>query len=361
MPARLLDLPPYPAEGYARLADRIAALLGTASDVLLVQGEAIVALEAVATSLAEPGLRALNVVTSPYGAWFGRWLARGGAEVTDLAAPPGRPIAAGAVAEALRPGTGVVALVHAESATGILNPLPEIAALARRQGALLVVDAVASVGGHWLEVDALGADVVVVGPQKALAGSSGVSAVAVSAAAWARLDRPGAPRGSVLSLVDLRRDWLERGRGALPGMPSALEFRALEAALDRVEAEGLAAVVARHGRAARAARRALAALGLSLWVPDAEASALVTAAILPPGRGPGDLAAAPPAVREAVSPAVGRLDAPVVRFDHTGRRAAPAAVAAGVRALAAWLGIPGGDPRLRAAEEAVAAAFAGRE
>ena len=67
----LLDVPAYPAEGYAGLADRLARLLKTRNDLLLVQGEAIVALEAAAASLASPRVKALNVVTSPYGLWFG--------------------------------------------------------------------------------------------------------------------------------------------------------------------------------------------------------------------------------------------------------------------------------------------------
>ena len=80
----LLKIPSYPTDGYAKLADHISALLGTANDTLLIQGEAIVALEAVATSLAKPKCRALNIVTSPYGTWFGTWLKRGGVEVVEL-------------------------------------------------------------------------------------------------------------------------------------------------------------------------------------------------------------------------------------------------------------------------------------
>jgi aspartate aminotransferase-like enzyme len=334
MPA-LPDLPPYPATGYARLADRLAALLATSGDVLHVQAEAIVALEAAATSLARPGLSALNVVTSPYGALFGEWLARGGAEVRNLAADPGRPIAAAAVAAAVDQPTDLVALVHAESASGILNPLPEIAALAHAAGALIVVDAVASVGGHPLAMDDLGLDLVVIGPQKSLGGSSGLSAVALSPRAWQAIDRPGAPRHSILSLLDHRRDWLEQGRGQLPGMPSTLEFHSLEAALDRVEAEGLDALIARHGRAASATRAGLEALGLPLWVPDpAQASALVTTATLPPG---ASLAGAAPALLEAVGPAIGTPPG-VIRFNHTGPRANEATVAAGLAALAGLLG-----------------------
>ncbi len=198
-----------------------------------------------------------------------------------------------------------------------------------------MVDAVASVGGHPLAMDDLGLDLVVIGPQKALGGSSGLSAVAVSPRAWEAIDRPGGPCRSILSLLDHRRDWLDLGRGQLPGMPSTLEFHALEAALDRIEAEGLATTIARHARAATATRAGLEALGLPLWVPDPEqASALVTTATLPPGT---SLAGATPVLLEAVSPAIGTPPG-VIRFNHTGPRASEAAVAAGLAALADHLG-----------------------
>ena len=91
------------------------------------------------------------------------------------------------------PGVNLVSLVHAESASGILNPLPEIARLAKARGAVVVLDAVASFGGHELDIDGLGIDIAVIGPQKALAGSSGLSAVSVSEKAWRLIDRPDAP------------------------------------------------------------------------------------------------------------------------------------------------------------------------
>jgi aspartate aminotransferase-like enzyme len=353
----LPDAPPFPATGYARLADAIAALLGTRNDVIFVQAEAVVALEATAISLGRPGLRALNVVTSLYGRWFGAWLRRAGSEVRDLAAPPGLPIAAEAVAEALAAaGADLVALVHAESATGILNPLDEVAALAKRHGALLVVDAVASVGGHPLNVDALGVDVAVIGPQKALGGQAGVSAVAVSPAAWERMAPPG-ETPSVLSLADQRAHWLETGRGALPGMPSALEFHALAATLARVEREGLATRQARHRRAAAAARAGALRLTGRAWVPPDAASNLVTAAALPDGLDAARvLAAAAPGhmLTAGVGPAGERL----IRLNHTGPRAHPDVMLGDLatlgRALAALGRAPDIGTALAAAEAAAA-------
>ena len=355
----LLDAPPFPASGYAPLADRIGALLGTRNDVLLVQGEAIIALEAAASSLARPGLRALNIITSPYGALFGRWLRRGGAEVTDLAALPGKPITAEAVEAALQEApVDLVALVHAESASGILNPLPQIARLARQAGALVVVDAVASFGGHALDVDALGIDIAVVGPQKSLGGAAGVSALSVSPAAWQRIAAPGELTASTLSLLDLRTGWLDTGRGALPGMPSAVEFHALAATLDRFETEGLRNAIARHATAGAASRAGLVALGLTPWVDEAEASNLVTAAVLPEGVDRAALLAAITHLGAGIGAAIGPGTERLVRLNHTGPNARFAPVLANVVAVGAGLRALGVPAPIGAAAEAVAGAYA---
>jgi aspartate aminotransferase-like enzyme len=355
----LLDVPPYPEAAFARLADRLGAILGTSGDVLIIQGEAIVALEAVATSLASPGVRALNILTSPYGQRFGAWLRRGGAQVTDVVPASGLPVSVEAFQEALaeRPSTNLVALAHAESASGILNPLTPIAGLARSHGAALVVDAVASVGGHPLDVDLLGIDIAVTGAQKALGGSPGLSAVSVSRRAWTILDRPDAPRGSSLSIIDLKRDWLDAGRRSLPGMPSALEFFALEAALDRVEAEGLHCVLARHALASAAARDGLRALGLTLFVEDAFASNLVTAARLPDAAGIEEVMAFPGASDAGLSAGTGDAASRLVRISHTGRRACREAVLTSVLTLGQVLQALGQSADIEAASAAVAARY----
>lgn len=316
----LPDAPAFPASGYARLADGIAGLLGTLNDVILVQGEAVVALEAVAQSLGRPGQKALNIVTSMYGLWFGAWLRRAGTDVQDLAAIPGQPVNMDAVTVALASARfDLVAVVHAESAYGILNPLEQIAALTRAQGALLVVDAVASVGGHPLDVDALGVDVAVIGPQKALGGQAGVSALSISPAALDRL-APSGDAPSILSLADLRDGWLGTGRGALPGTPSALEFHALAATLARVESEGIGQLQARHAAVARGARAGALALTGRNWVSDGQASNLVTAVALPPGLSAASVLAAAEGAH-GLSAGVGAGGESLIRLNHTGPRA----------------------------------------
>lgn len=338
----LPDAPAFAAKAYAPLADSIARLLGTSHDVLLIQAEAMVALEATASSLGRPGLKALNIVTSLYGRWFGAWLRRAGAEVIDLIAPPGLPIALGAVEEALaQGGFGLVAVVHAESASGILNQLEGIVAATKAADALSIVDVVASLGGHPVEVDRLGIDVAVMGPQKSLGGQAGVSALSISPAAWKAV-QPSGEAPSILSLADLRSLWLETGRAALPGTPSALEFHALQATLSRNEAEGLSQIERRHARAAAAARAGVLALMGRNWVSADQASNLVTALPLPDSIDATTLLAELPdghALSAGVGPAAERL----LRLNHTGPRAALAPVLTDLTAIAQGLhrlGVP---------------------
>lgn len=318
----LADAAAFPRDGYAPLADRMAALLQTRNDVLLIQGEAAVALEAVAHSLGRKGIRALNLVSSLYGRWFGGWLRHAGADVVDLAAEEGKPLQADAVRQALAGGGfDLVFVVHAESAYGILNPLAEIVAAAKAAGALVVVDAVASIGGHPIDVDRLGIDVAVIGPQKSLSGQAGVSVISVSPAAWARVAPAGAAP-SILSLADQRELWLNAGRGALPGTPSAVEFHALAQCLDRVFAEGLQTIEARHHIAARISRAGALALTGRLWVAPEQASNLVTSVLLPDGLTADALLAYAPA-GHALSAGVGAAGQRLIRLNHTGTRASP--------------------------------------
>jgi aspartate aminotransferase-like enzyme len=349
-PLRRID--PYPLERQRGLADRIGALLSSSGSTVLVPGEAIVALEAVARALGRPGVRALNIVTSPYGGLFGQWLTQAGAEVLAVAAEPGRPVDAAAVQEALQASGGVevVVLVHGEAASGIVNPLEEIAALAAAVGAITVVDAVASVGAHVLEADRQGLDVVVTGPQKALGGPASLSAVTLG------------PRGAAL----LRRDPVqssvvlpEPGAVVPLGTADPLSFWALEAALDAVDAEGLGARIERHARAAGAARAGLRALSTGPWIQeDDRASHLVTAAPVPGGTDAAALlrgiqALDPAAASAGVGPAADRF----VRLNHTGERASFAPVLSAVVAYGHALAALGEHVDIGAGAEAVARAF----
>lgn len=337
----LLDLGVVGAADVRSVEDAVAGLLGTTSDVLLVQAEAIVALEACAKGLARPGIRALNVATGPYGELFGRWLSSSGGDVVELQVPYDHTVSADEVRKALsRRHFDLVAMVHAEAATGGANPVDEISRIVHEHGALLVVDAVASVGGHPVTPDSWNADVVVIGGQKALAGPAGVSALSISDQAWMTIEHnPMAPRDSILSLLDLRDGWLRAGRTAVLGTPSSLETMALDLALARVAAEGLDQVIARHRSAAFATRAGISELGLRLWIADdAAAATVLTTVAIPTGIG-GDqlITAARAAGSRILGPAPGSLARTTFRVNHTGQAADLDLVRAELEALASAL------------------------
>ena len=282
----LLDPPPIAPFRLERLERAVASLLKTRLDIVLPQAEAVLPLEAAARGLGRKGIAALNLDTSPYGATIGRWLRQTGATVIGLEAAPHEPVAPEAVEKALQanPEISMVSFVHVEAASAVRNDARAITALARDHGALVLIDVVASTGAHEVCLDDWGVDVAVIGPQKALAGPAGISIAAVSARAWeAMSDNPGAPRGSALSLLDWKQNWLDSDKSVIPGTPSPLEILALEAAVERVVAEGLESVQRRHRASAAASRSGARALGLTPYASDADAAVVATTLAAPPG------------------------------------------------------------------------------
>ncbi|WP_441249751.1 pyridoxal-phosphate-dependent aminotransferase family protein [Kitasatospora sp. McL0602] len=353
--SQFLDLPPLGAAQFAAIEDQVAALLHTTADVIVQQGEALLPLESAIRSAAHPGSTALNIVTGPYGQTFGNWLRDCDAKVVDLAVPYDSAVSPEQVADALRahPEIDFVSLVHAEAATGNTNPVPEIAAVVREHGALLMLDAVASVAAEPLLTDAWGIDLCVIGGQKAMGGPAGVSAVSVSARAWERITaNPAAPRRSYLSLLDWKERWTDAGRRALPHAPAQLEMLALGACLDRITAEGLPATIARHRSAAAATRAGARTLGtLTPFVPDdRHAAPVATTLRTTPGLRADDLAARlDPAL--PVQPGGGPLAADMLRVNHYGPAATLPTVLATLTALAEATDTPA-DAALAAAEAA---------
>jgi aspartate aminotransferase-like enzyme len=333
----LLDPRPVTAQRFYALGNSVAKLLNTRYDVLLPQAEAILPLEAAARSVARPGTTALNVITSPYGRSFGRWLREGGTEVVELEAPLGRAIDPDLVRQTLdsHPDISVVSLVHVEAISGVRNDAELISAMAHERGAIVILDAVASVGAHEVAIDRWGIDITVLAPQKALAGPAGISMAVVGESAWRVLaDSPYARRGSILSLLDWKENWLDTDRSVVPTILAPLEIFALEAALERVASEGLVAVMRRHEAAAAASRAGARALGLTPLVDDADAAFIVTTLRAPEGvdasllvrdvRQHGDV---------AISAGFGELAHDVIRIDHTGERARLDVVSAVLRSL----------------------------
>ncbi|BCL19616.1 aspartate aminotransferase [Streptomyces tuirus] len=359
-----LDLAPLGADRFAAIEDRVARLLSTGQDVVIMQGEALLPLEGAIRAAAGPGTTALNVVTGPYGQTFGDWLRDCGATVIDLAVPFHTAVTAEEIRQAFaeHPEIDFVSLVHAEAATGNTNPVAEIGEVVRAHGALFYLDAVASVGAEPVLPDAWGVDLCVIGAQKAMGGPAGVSAVSVSERAWARMAaNPKAPRRSYLSLLDWKERWIDGGRKALLHAPAQLEMLALEACVERIEAVGLDAVMLRHASAAAATRAGAVALGggLEPYVYEARDAAPVATTLRAPS---GVVASELVRLALEADPAVplaaggGALAKEMIRVNHYGADATPGAVRASLAALGAALSEQGlaadVEAALRAVEEA---------
>ncbi|MCF2539471.1 aminotransferase class V-fold PLP-dependent enzyme [Streptomyces sp. FB2] len=361
-----LDLAPLSAARFAAVEDRVARLLGTRQDVVIMQGEALLPLEGAIRGTAGPGTTALNVITGPYGQTFGDWLRDCGARVIDLAVPFHTAVTAEQIREAFaeHPEIDFVSLVHAEAATGNTNPVAEIGEVVREHGALFYLDAVASIGAEPVLPDAWGVDLCVIGAQKAMGGPAGVSAVSVSERAWARMAaNPGAPRRSYLSLLDWKERWIDGGRRTLLHAPAQLEMLALEACMERIEADGLDTVMARHRAAALATRAGAVALGggLEPYVHDVrDAAPVATTLRTPAGVEASEVVARALASDPALPLAAGggALAKEMIRVNHYGTDAAAGVVRGSLAALGAALAEKGPAVDVEAALRAVDDIFA---
>ena len=317
------DYDPVFLERFRGLERKLAEIYRTQHDVVLMQGEAVLGLEAAARALTRPGHAALNLVSGVYGKWFGLWLKEYGADLHEIEVPYNESIDPADVERAFaeHPEIELVAFVHSETPSGTINPAREIGHIAKGYGALVIADVVSSLGGEELRPDEWGLDVCVAGPQKCLAGPTGMSLMTVSEEAWGAIrENPQAPRGSFLSLLDWKERWIEGGRVAFPYTPSVSDVHGVDAACDELLELGLEESIALHHRAARACRAGVQAMGLELWARDeAICASCVTAVRAPEGVATLDLLGH---IRERygvmLSPGYGDLRERLIRLGHMG-------------------------------------------
>jgi len=167
--------------------------------------------------------------------------------------------------------------VHAETSTGVLNPVRELAAVAQAHGALTIVDAVTSLGGHPLDIGAWGIDACYSCTQKCLGGPSGLAPVAFGPRA---LERRVKCRSFYFDLALLEDYWLRRKYHHT--MSSTLSY-ALYEALAIIEEEGLDARWARHERNHKTLLEGLVSLGLTVLPRDGERLWTLNAVRVPDG------------------------------------------------------------------------------
>ncbi len=268
-------------EIYERCLLRLRDVYRTRNDVLLFTTSGTGAFESAVANLTSPGDRQLVLSAGNFGERWAGMVKAFGADLVHARLEWGETPEPDDLRSALADAgeVKVVYLTHSETSTGVVCDVQALAAVARDAGALVVVDAVSSLGAVPLETDLWGIDVVVSGSQKALMCPPGLVFASVSAAALAAAAGGGSPR----YVMDWERTRKGQAKLDAPFTPAVPVVRALDVALGLLLDEGLEAAFDRHARLGRACREGAKAMGLELFSPDEERSAVVTAIRSPDG------------------------------------------------------------------------------
>src|SRR5437867_2506768 len=232
---------------------------------IAVSGTGSAGMEAVLVNLTEPGDRVIIGINGVFGARMATIVERCGGRPIRLETPWGRIVEADAIQQALTPFYPVkaVAHVHAETSTGVRQPLEQIGPLCQQHSALFIVDAVTSLGGIPVEVDGWGIDACFSGTQKCLSCPPGLAPLTLSERALAMIRGRKTPCQSWYLDLSLLADYWTKGKRTYHHTAPISMLYALREALRLVEEEGLAARFARHKLNSAALMAGLAALGLS--------------------------------------------------------------------------------------------------
>lgn len=325
-----------------RLTSSLADIFRTSGDVVLLFGPGSAAVETCLASVLAPGDEIVVAANGSFGDRLAEVARALGLVVHVVTADDLGAIEAHRVEEALvaHPAARAFAVVHHETSLGLLNPIRELCPVARRHGVLTIVDAVASVGGVPLEMDAWDVDLCAGAGNKCLGAPVGVAPIAVGPRAWEAVDdgrRKTA--GWYLNLATWRRyqDMWGAWHPSPTTMPTNVML-ALEAALEQVAAVGLEAHQARMARAAVQVREGLRELGFALMVQDEHASPVTTAVWTLPDMDVRDYIDWLRLERGLrVGGGLERYAGRAFRVGHMGRAADPAVVDAYLRATAEYL------------------------
>lgn len=299
----------------ARIQPGLQRLFGTSQTVVVSVSAASGMMEAAIRNGVRH--RVLCVCGGYFGELFARIAEGCGKEVLRLNVHPGQTLEPDQLAEFLDgPEIDAVTVVHSESSTGALAPLPELARVVRaRPGVMLLVDGVTSIGAMPVEMDAWGIDFLLTGSQKALALPPGLAMAAASPRLLERAQSQG-DRGFYLSMTHLVGAAKRHFPLTTPALPV---FHALDRQIERIDASGgLAPRFARHAAMAKQTSEWAEGRGLGVLATAGRRSPTVTAIELPAGRASGDVVAAMEQrdwlIASGLAPNVDRL----IRIGHMG-------------------------------------------
>ena len=274
---------------FIAIMDEVKEMLRTAFETtnaltMPLSGTGSAGMEAGFVNVIEPGDRVLVLVNGVFGKRMVDVAGRLGAKVTEVEFTWGGPVEPGRVAEALDRDTfDLLAVVHAETSTGVRNPVDEIAALLCGRETLLLVDTVTSLGGIPVTVDAWKADVVYSGTQKCLSCPPGLAPFTLSDRARERLGRRSRPVPNWYLDVSLLTSYWEGAKRSYHHTAPINMIYGLHQALRNLLDEGLTASHARHRRVHERLASGLDKLGLEIFVAPEYRLPMLNAVTVPDG------------------------------------------------------------------------------
>ncbi len=265
-----------------RVTERLKEFFQTKQEVLILSTSGTGSMEAAVVNSLSPGDKVLVVSIGAFGDRFANIADTFGAEVTVLPYEWGQAADPEDVRKALadNPEIKAVLVTHNETSTGVVNPLEEIAKVVREADRLHIVDAISSLGAIPFDMDGWGLDVVVTGSQKGWMVPPGLAFIALSERGWKANESARMPR--FYMDVGKALDFLQKGQ--TPWTPAVSIYYGLDVALEKMAAEGVEGVYARHAKIGKMVREGVKALGLELLAADERyASNTVTAIKCPDG------------------------------------------------------------------------------
>lgn len=303
----------------AAMLELIAPVFGTQGTVLPIHSTGRGAMEAAIVNLFSAGDEIAVCVNGRFGEMWARIAESYGTVVHRFSAEWGREIDLAALQDLLeaRPAIRGVALTYCDTSTGVRNDVEAACRITRARGVLALVDGVSALGGMPFAFDEWEVDVAITASQKCLMSSPGLAFAAVSDRAWQARAASRLPHG-YWDFEEIRQ-FVTKPRPQPPGTPPVHTVLQVAEALRMMHEEGLDAVYRRHEAMATAARRGVAALGLSLQCPLLASLATTVTAIALPADAP------PSAVRDAVrargietAEGLGPYGATAFRIGHMG-------------------------------------------
>lgn len=253
------------------------------SDAFIYTASGTGAMEAAISNVISPGDKVLSLVIGVFGKRFSQIAEAFGGKVETITVVPGKVINPETLKQKLEADSKkeikVVTVTHSETSTGAANDLKKIAEVVNKHGALLVVDAVTSLGCMNLEIDNWGLDIVVSGSQKGFMIPPGLSFIYVSSKAWEYHKKSKCPK----FYWDFTKHKKSLEEETTPFTPNVSFVCALKKSFEIMKKEGLENIISRHERLKNNLRRGLKNLDLKLLTEDKDASAAITAIYPPDG------------------------------------------------------------------------------